>query len=97
MLLLLVTLTAIQVCSTIAQSGGNNNITSEEASGSGVGELPTPQSCHVPLHSDLNRGRVNLTDEEQEDLMMEGRCYLACTTMDIMVITIATQSLILSS
>ena len=85
LLLLLATNVAIQV---FAQSGsltsGDNSDTSEElepaASGSGMRELPTPpsSSCHVPVSSNRTRGRMNLTEEERQDLMMEGRCYLAC-------------------
>ena len=82
LLLLLAANVAIQV---LAQSGsltsGDNSDTSEEASsGSGIRELPTlpSSSCHVPASSNRTRGRMNLTEEERQDLMMEGRCYLAC-------------------
>ena len=78
LLVLLLLIVTIEIC-TNAQSGENND--TSEASGSGMRELPTPPSCHVPAHSDLNRGRMNLTEEEREDLMMEGRCYLACTNL----------------
>ena len=84
LLLLLVAITAIRIHSTNAQNGDDND-TSEEASGSGMRELPTLPSCHIPASSNLNRVHINLTEEEQEDLMMEGRCYLACTTKKYMV------------
>lgn len=77
---LLVTIVAIQIDSTNTQSGDDNDA-SGEASGSGMRELPTLPSCHIPAHSNLNRGRMNLTEKEREDLMMEGRCYLACTNL----------------
>lgn len=77
---LLVTIVAIQILSMNAHSGDYNDI-SGEASGSGMRELPTLPSCHIPARSNLNRGRMNLTEEEREDLMMEGRCYLACTNL----------------
>lgn len=84
---------AIQICSTLAQSGGDGNDTSEEFSGSGMKELPTvttpgqPSSCHIPVSSNLNRGCKNLTEEELEDVMMEGRCYLACTAHNDYMVT----------
>ena len=77
---LLVTIVAIQIDSTNTQSDDDNDA-SGEASGRGMRELPTLPSCHIPAHSNLNRGRMNLTEEEREDLMMEGRCYLACTNL----------------
>lgn len=76
---------AVCISSTIAQSGNHDTSDEgeEQVSGSGTtgsGELPTlPFACHIPASSNLNRGRTNLTQEEREDLMMEGRCYLTCT------------------
>ena len=69
-----------------------NNI-SEEFSGSGMRELPNvttpgqPSSCHIPASSNLNRGRKNLMEEELEDVMMEGRCYLACIADEDYMVT----------
>ena len=84
--LLLITIAAIQnlMCGTSAQSGDEND--TSEASGSGMRELPTPPSCHVPANSNFDHISVNLTEEEREELMMEGRCYLACTIEHFMVI-----------
>ena len=76
---------AIQICSTLAQSGGDidGNNTSEEFSGSGMGD----SLCYIPANSNLNHGRMNLTEEELEDAMVEGRCYLACTAHNNYMVT----------
>ena len=37
--------------------------------------------CHAPSYSDVNRIQRNLTQEEREKLVIEGRCYLTCTTL----------------
>ena len=39
--------------------------------------------CTIPAYSDPGRVNVNLTDEETEQLMVEGRCFLACTTEEL--------------
>ena len=75
LLLLATAIAAIQICISLAQSGGDGSDTSEEFSGSGMGD----SSCHIPANSNLNQSRMNLTEDELEDVMMEGRCYLACT------------------
>ena len=84
LLLLATAIAAIQICSTLEQSGGDGNGASEEFSGSGMGD----SSCYVPASLNLNRhSRMNLTEEEVEDLMMEGRCYLACTADEDYMVT----------
>ena len=84
LLLLATAIAAIQICSTLAQSGGDGNDTNEEFSGSGTGP---DSSCYIPASSNLNHGRMNLTEEELEDVMMEGRCYLACTADEDYMVT----------
>lgn len=86
LLLLLVTIAAIQVCGTSAQSGDSND--TSEASGSGIRELPTPPSCHIPANSNVDLISANLTEEERKELLLEGRCYLACTIERFMVICV---------
>ena len=83
LLLLATAIAAIQICSTLAQSGGDGNDTSEEFSGSGTGD----SSCYIPASSNLNHGRMNLTEDEIEDVMTEGRCYLACTADEEYMVT----------
>ena len=81
LLLLATAIAAIQICSTLAQNGRDGNDTSEKFSGSGT---PGDSSCYIPANSNLNHGRMNLTEEE---LMMEGRCYLACTADEDYMVT----------
>lgn len=36
--------------------------------------------CRIPENSSLDSINVNLTQEESEQLEIEGRCFLACAT-----------------
>ena len=66
-LFLLVNIAAVQIGIASAQSGDNDiNMNSDI----------TPVSCHIPAHSNLSRVLQNPNEEEVE---IEGRCYLACT------------------
>ena len=40
----------------------------------------TEPECKAPPYSDPSLIRVNPTDEELQELILEGRCYLACAT-----------------
>ena len=58
---------------------GDSGPTSEDVfEGSETTSTVTP--CHVPAYSDTNRIQRNVTDEERNKLVTEGRCYLTCTT-----------------
>ena len=37
--------------------------------------------CRVPDNSSLDSVNVNLTQEDMEQLKIEGRCFLACATL----------------
>ena len=51
------------------------------ASGSASrGTASAEPECKAPPHSNPNNIRVNLTDEQWQELQLEGRCYLACVT-----------------
>ena len=42
-------------------------------------QAPFLLECRIPEDSSLNNSiRVNLTEEEKEQLDLEGRCFLAC-------------------
>jgi hypothetical protein len=49
------------------------------ASGSASGDTTEPE-CKPPPSSNPSGIRVNLTDEQWQELLLEGRCYLACAT-----------------
>ena len=50
------------------------------ASSSGSGD---PDSCSIPPYTDPSRISVNPTDQEMEQLIIEGRCFLACTSEEV--------------
>ena len=51
------------------------------SSGSASGDVARAElECKVPPYSNPSGIGVNPTDEEWEELMIEGRCYLACIT-----------------
>ena len=53
---------------------------SPSSSGSASGDFRfTEQECKVPPYSDPSNIEVNPTDDEREEILKEGRCYLACT------------------
>ena len=52
---------------------------SSSASGSASGDTAEPE-CKAPPYSNPNNIRVNLTDEQWQEMLLEGRCYLACAT-----------------
>ena len=54
------------------------------ASGSASGDTAEPE-CKAPPYSNPNNIRVNLTDEQWQELQLEGRCYLACATEEYQV------------
>ena len=41
--------------------------------------------CKIPPYSDRDRISVNPTDEEFDQIVKEGRCYLACVTKEYQV------------
>ena len=49
------------------------------SNGNGCGDSTEPE-CKAPPYSDPSQTRVNPTDEELQELILEGRCYLACAT-----------------
>ena len=54
---------------------------SSSASGSASGYAASAEpECKAPPYSNPNNIRVNLTDEQWQELLLEGRCYLACAT-----------------
>ena len=50
------------------------------SSGSASGDMQTELECKAPPYSNPSGIRVNPTDQEWQELMLEGRCYLACAT-----------------
>ena len=52
------------------------------SSGSASGDMQTEPECKAPPYSNPSGIRVNPTDDELQELMLEGRCYLAFTTED---------------
>ena len=52
------------------------------SSGSASGDIQTEPECKAPARSNPSGIRVNPTDAEWQELMLEGRCYLACTAED---------------
>ena len=58
----------------------------EDASGLGpiaaTTDVPRLLCTHVPPYVDFGRVQNNVTDEERELLIVEGRCYLTCTGLD---------------
>ena len=52
----------------------------QSASASGSASGATEPECKPPPYSDPGRIRVNPTDDELQELLLEGRCYLACAT-----------------
>ena len=48
------------------------------SSASGRDTASAEPECNAPPHSNPNNIRVNLTDEQWQELQLEGRCYLAC-------------------
>ena len=50
------------------------------SSASGRDTASAEPECNAPPHSNPNNIRVNLTDEQWQELQLEGRCYLACVT-----------------
>ena len=59
-------------------------------SGSASGDSTEPE-CKAPPYSDPSLIRVNPTDEELQELILEGRCYLACATDHYQVDVIFTE------
>ena len=56
------------------------------SSGSASGDLTQAElECKVPPYSNSSGIRVNPTDEEVEELMIEGRCYLGCIAEEYQV------------
>ena len=41
--------------------------------------------CKIPPYSNRDRIRVNPTDEELDQILKEGKCYLACVTEEYKV------------
>ena len=72
-LVLLVSITSVQIVMLAnAQSASGDNDTN-------VDPDTTPALCHVPAHSNLSRV---LQDPNEEEIKIEGRCYLACTELE---------------
>ena len=59
---------------------------SPSSSGSASGDFRVELECKVPPYSNPGRIRVNPIDDEQEEILTEGRCYLACTTEEYQVL-----------
>ena len=57
---------AVQIVNTSAQISGNDT---------SIDTNSTLASCHVPAHSNVSHIRIQQTVDE---IMIEGRCYLAC-------------------
>ena len=59
------------------------NSVPDGSSGSGDPSSLMPDFCSIPPYSDPSRISVNPTDQEMEQLMIEGRCFLACTSEEV--------------
>ena len=56
-----------------------NPQSSASTSGGASGDSTEPE-CKPPPNSDPSRIRMNPTGDELQELLLEGRCYLACAT-----------------
>ena len=69
-MLLLVNFVAVQISSISAQQIGGNDTTVEDFDTNN-----SSASCHLPAHSNFSRIEQN---PNEDMIMIEGRCYLAC-------------------
>lgn len=66
--------------SRMRSSGSDDSGSSSQGELEGSGAASRVPPCHVPAYSNIQRIQRNVTDEDREKLVTEGRCYLTCTT-----------------